>query len=100
VSKSGKGDPDIGEEKRFEALSIAFPGEPDRVCDTVAEFAAPDGAGPRRLLDVECQSEPDPEMLERLGEYALRLRREVRHGPGQAGKYRVASLLLNLTGPE
>jgi hypothetical protein len=79
--------------------TVTFPGEPGRVCDTVAEFAARDGRGPRRLLDVECQSEPDPDMPERQGEYAFRLRREVRHGPGQAGKYGVACLLLNLTGP-
>ncbi len=38
-------------------------------------------------------------MLERLGEYSFRLRREVRHGVGQAGKYQVFGVLLNLTGP-
>jgi hypothetical protein len=80
--------------------AIAFPGEPDRVCDTVAEFEPRDGVGARRILDVECQSEPDPDMLERLGEYTLRLRREVRHGVGQAGKYQVFGVLLNLTGSE
>jgi hypothetical protein len=58
-----------------------------------------DGEGPRRLLDVESQSEPDPDILERAGEYGYRLRREKRYGPGQGGKYRVACLLLNLTGP-
>lgn len=90
---------------RFEFLgwldvsTIAFPGEPDRVCDTVAEFELRDG-GSRRLMDVECQTEPDGDMLERLGEYGLRLRREKRHGPGQGGKYHMVSLLLNLTGPE
>jgi hypothetical protein len=82
----------------LDVSTIAFPGEPDRVCDTVAEFAPRDG-GSRRLMDVECQTEPDADMLERLGEYGLRLRREARHGPGQGGKYHVVSLLLNLTGP-
>ncbi|HBI46404.1 MAG TPA: hypothetical protein DDY78_26665 [Planctomycetales bacterium] len=82
----------------LDVSTIAFPGEPDRVCDTVAEFKARDG-GLRRLMDVECQTEPDGDILERLGEYGLRLRREKRHGPGQGGKYQVVSLLLNLTGP-
>ena len=82
----------------LDVSTIAFPGEPDRVCDTVAEFKARDGDS-RRLMDVECQTEPDGDMLERLGEYGLRLRREIRHGPGQGGKYPVVSLLLNLTGP-
>jgi hypothetical protein len=78
---------------------LAFPGEPDRICDTVAEFLPADGVGPRRVLDTEFQSRPDGDILERVGEYAYRLRRELRYGPGQEGKYQVACLLLNLTGP-
>jgi hypothetical protein len=57
------------------------------------------GDGPRRLMDVESQSEPHPDMLERVGEYAYRLRRGVRCGNASARKYRVLSVLLNLTGP-
>ena len=83
----------------LDVSTIAFPGEPNRVCDTAAEFVPRDGIGARRILDIECQSEPDPDMLERLGEYSFRLRREVRHGVGQAGKYQVFGVLLNLTGP-
>ena len=78
---------------------IAFPGEPDRVCDTVAEFARADDTEERRILDVEFQTKPHPDMLERLGEYTYRLRRELRYGPRGANKYRVVSVLLNLTGP-
>lgn len=77
-----------------------FPGEPDRVCDTLAEFEHRAEPQRRCLVDVEVQSEPDADMLERLGEYALRLRREVRYGPGAAGKYTVLCLVLNLTGAE
>jgi hypothetical protein len=82
-----------------DTTTLAFPGEPDRICDTVAEFAPREGDGPRRLLDVECQSEPHPDMLERLGEYAYRLRRGIRYGEEHPQKYRVVSVLLNLTGP-
>jgi len=82
-----------------DTTQLAFPGEPDRVCDTVAELEPLDG-GPRRLADVEAQTTPEPDILERLGEYLFRLRRELRHGQGQAGKYRVFGVLLALTGPE
>ena len=79
--------------------TLPFPGEPDRVCDTVAEFAHATEPRRRCLVDVEVQAEPDPDMLERLGEYAFRLRRELRYEPGAAGKYAVFGLVLNLTGP-
>jgi len=49
---------------------------------------------------VEVQAKPDADMLERLGEYAFRLRRELRYGPGAAGRYPVLSLVLNLSGAE
>jgi hypothetical protein len=77
--------------------TVPFPREPDRTCDTVAEFAAVADPGDRRLVDFEFQAEPDPDILERLAEYALRLRGEVR--PAAGGKYRVHSVVLNLTGP-
>jgi hypothetical protein len=80
--------------------TLPFPGEPDRVCDTVAEFMHRTDPRRRCLVDVEVQAEPDADMLERLGEYAFRLRRELRHEPGAAGKYTVLCLLLNLTGAE
>src|SRR5262245_47299974 len=71
----------------------AFPGEPDRIFDLIAEFVHRSLDSIRRLVDVEVQTEPDPDMFERLGEYAYRLRREVRHGEGQDGKYVVISFL-------
>jgi hypothetical protein len=80
--------------------TLPFPGEPDRVCDTVAEFEHQVDRRSRCLVDVEVQAEPDADMLERLGEYAFRLRRELHYGPGTAGKYPVLCLVLNLTGAE
>src|SRR5262249_52594617 len=63
--------------------ALPFPGAPDRVCDTVAEFEHAAARGRRSLVDVELQARPDADMLERLGEYAFMLRRERRHGPGE-----------------
>jgi len=78
---------------------IAFPGEPDRVCDTVAEFTHWAERGRRCVLDAEFQAEPEPDMLERLGECAIRIRREIPRGTALADRYPVLSMLLNLTGP-
>jgi hypothetical protein len=83
----------------LDTSNLAFPGEPERVCDTVAEFVHRTDRNRRCLLDVEVQARPDGEMPERQGEYAFRLRRSRRHGRGQRGKYQVLSVLLNLSGP-
>jgi hypothetical protein len=80
--------------------TLPFPGEPDRVCDTVAEFEHRTEPRSCCLVDVEIQAEPDLDMLERMGEYAFRLRRELPYGPGAVGKYTVLGLVLNLTGAE
>ncbi len=78
---------------------LAFPGDKERECDTVAEFVHKDDPSRRCLMDSEVQTRPHPDMLERLGEYAIHLRRERRYGRGRRGKYDVYSILLNLTGP-
>jgi hypothetical protein len=80
--------------------TLPFPGEPDRICDTVAEFEQRTDPQRRCLVDVEVQAKPDPNLLERLGEYAFRLRRELHYGSGPPGKYPVLCLVLNLTGAE
>lgn len=92
-------DPALAFRGWLDTRTLPFPGEPDRTCDTVAEL--PDAAYIGRLwaLIVEFQSEPDPEILERLLEYMIRLRREVRHGSDRRERYVTAAVLLNLTGP-
>jgi hypothetical protein len=73
--------------------TVEFPGEPERTCDTVIELVR---RGGRLLLDVEAQATPHPDMVERLGEYTFRLRRELR---SSRRRFDVACLLLTLTGP-
>jgi hypothetical protein len=75
--------------------TLPFPGEPDRICDTVAEFEQRSGPQRRCLVDVEVQAKPDPDLLERLGEYAFPLRRELGYGHGGPVKYPVLCLVLN-----
>ena len=83
----------------LDTRTLPFPGEPDRTCDTVAEMLDAAHLGRLWALIVEFQSEPDAEILDRLLEYMVRLRREVRHGPDHRTQYWTAACLLNLTGP-
>lgn len=72
-----------------------FPGERDRTCDTVAGLARNQRGGVTHVLVVEFQSEPDAEILERLLEYAVRVRREL---PGSRQRREVGCAFVNLTG--
>lgn len=83
----------------LDARTLPFPGEPDRVCDTVAGFHHSSDPDHPLALVVEFQAELDLDILDRFLEYLARLRRELRHGPDRRGKYQVAAALLNLTGP-
>jgi len=82
----------------LDTRTLPFPGDPDRTGDTVAELADPAESAARWALATEFQSEPDPDMLDRLLEYLARLRRELRHGPDRRDKYRVVAALVHLTG--
>ena len=82
----------------LDTSAIPFPGDRQRVCDTVAEFIHRRDPRRRCLLDTEVQARPHLDMLERLGEYAFQLRRERRYGRGRHGKYKVIGAVLNLTG--
>jgi len=77
---------------------LPIPGQADRVCDTVADLVDANGLTPPWAVIVEFEGEPDPEMPERLLEYAIQARRELRHGPYGRDKYLVSAVVVNLTG--
>ncbi len=83
----------------LDTRTVPFPGEADRVLDRVAHLDDPARPGEPVALDLEFQTENDPDILERVLEYVARLRREVRHGPGGRGQFRVVAAVVNLTGP-
>ncbi len=96
----------------LDTRTVASPGKTDRICDQVAALdlsetdreddddAAEDGEEASRLaLLIEFQSEPHPDIDDRLFEYMGLLRRGLRFGPDRRKKYVVASSLVNLTGP-
>src|SRR5687768_7685280 len=78
----------------LDTRTLPFPGEPDRTCDTVAGFHNVDAPGHLFAVVVEFQTRPHPDMLERLLEYAVRLRRELRPTPAGPDKYEVSAAFL------
>ena len=92
-------DPALRFQGWLDTRTLPFPGTPDRTCDTVAELAEVVEALRRWALVTEFQTEPDPEILDRLLEYLARLRRVLRWGPQRREKYQVVAGLVSLTGP-
>jgi len=82
----------------LDTRSIPFPGEPDRVCDTVAHLV--DTRGPRVhwALPIEFQREPSPAMFGRLLEYLARLWLELRVPGNSGGRFCTGAAVVNLTG--
>lgn len=83
----------------LDTQAISFPGEPERRSDTVATFARLSADAPPVAVVLEFQSRPLGPMLERLAEYALRIRRETPLQREPRVPYAVVAVLLNLTGP-
>jgi hypothetical protein len=94
-------DPDgnLGFRDWLDTRTVPFPGEPDRTCDTVGAFDNRSQPEEPFAVVTEFQTEPARETLERLAEYVIRLRRELRHGSERQGKYQVIGALVSLTGP-
>ncbi len=79
--------------------NVAFPGEPDRRCDTVAHFERRRGDAAPVAAVVEFMTTPRGEVYPRLAEYALRVHREVPYHTRPLVAYRVVTALIYLTGP-
>jgi hypothetical protein len=82
----------------LDTQSIPFPGERDRRFDTVAWFDRPNGDAPPLAVVLEFMSRPRTEVLERLTEYTLRVRRELPLQRDPLVKFDVIGILVNLTG--
>jgi hypothetical protein len=83
----------------LDTRTVAFPGEPDRTCDTVALFERLAHDEPPAAVVLEAEARPGSDKLERLAEYVLRLRRELPYQRDPLVRYQVVGVLLNLTGP-
>jgi hypothetical protein len=91
-------DPDLRFTRWLDTEMIAFPGEPNCRCDTVAELVSRSGQSPPWALVVEVEARPRPPILARVLEYLARLLRKLRHGPRRRDRYLVAGVVLFLRG--
>jgi hypothetical protein len=91
-------DPDLRIARWLDTEMVAFPGEPRRRCDTVAELVSASGQSPPWALVLEVEGEKRANIVARLLEYLARLMRKLRHGPHQRDQYQLAAVLLVLTG--
>jgi hypothetical protein len=82
----------------LDSRSIPFPGDPERVCDTVAGIADTTKPGAWWALPLEFQTRPDGELFGRLLEYLGRLWRELRPPGMPQGRFDVVAAVVNLTG--
>jgi hypothetical protein len=90
--------PDLAFRRWLDTEMIAFPGEPQRRCDTVAELVSRSGTSPPWAVVLEVEARPRATIIARLLEYLARLMRKLRHGPHGRDRYQLAAVLLVLTG--
>jgi len=91
-------DPDLVFARWLDTETIAFPGEPGRRCDTVAELVSRGGRSAPWALVLEAEARPRSTILDRVLEYEARLLRKLRHGPHRRDRYLVAAAVIFLRG--
>ncbi len=91
-------DADLDFARWLDTETIAFPGEPGRRCDTVAELVSRAGRSAPWALVLEAEARQSASILERVLEYEVRLLRKLRHGPHRRDRYQVAAVVLFLRG--
>jgi hypothetical protein len=82
----------------LDARGIAFPGDPDRINDTVARLENVAEHGVPWALALEFQTQPDPDMFARLLGYLSGLRLSFRPDEERGSRFHVGAAVVNLTG--
>jgi hypothetical protein len=77
---------------------LPWPGQPERACDTVTHVRDLKRGGVPWAVVVEFQTEPDADMLGRLLEYLGKLRLDARPTPHPGDRFKVAAVVVYLTG--
>jgi hypothetical protein len=91
-------DADLKYQRWLPTQMIAFPGEPDRRCDTVAELASQAQTQPPWAYVLEVEARARSRFPDRLFEYQARAARRLRHGPRNRDCYLIACGAIVLTG--
>ena len=89
---------DVSFQSWLDTRRLPFPGEPDRVCDTVAALEDPAVPGVPWAVPVEFQLEPREELFGRLLVYLGQLWLEERPSAKRGDRYQVGAVVVNLTG--
>ena len=85
-------------ERWMDTGTVPFPGDPERIGDTVAELASLHEASPPWALPVEFQAEPDPDMFGRLLIFLGTIWLQFRPDELRGSRYQVSAMVVNLTG--
>ncbi len=82
----------------LDARRLPFPGEADRICDTVACLEDPAVPGVLWAVPVEFALEPEADLFGRLLSYLGLLWLEMRPTQERGSRYNVGAAVVNLTG--
>lgn len=91
-------DPDLKFDRWLDTNLVTYPGEPKRVCDTVARLESDADRQPPWAVVVEVEARPRRVIRVRLLEYICRLLRRVRDGLTERESYQTAGAVIVLTG--
>jgi hypothetical protein len=82
----------------LDTRAIPFPGEPDRIADTVARLDLLHANEPPWAVAVEFQIEPDSLMFGRLLGFLSQLWTQLKPDPERGSRFHVGAAVVNLTG--
>jgi hypothetical protein len=82
----------------LDARRVHWPGQPERVCDTVAHLKEQAAHGLPWAVPVEFQIEPDPDMTGRLLVYLGGVLLELRPSDLPGDRFQVGAVVVNLRG--
>ena len=90
--------PAVGFHRWLDTRRLPFPGETDRICDTVAHLEDPADPGVAWAVPVEFAIAPRAELFGRLLVYLGQLWEEERPTAERGSRYQVGAIVVNLTG--
>ena len=82
----------------LDTRGLPFPGDPDRVSDTVVRLDDPAAGGQPWAIAIEFQTEPDALMFGRLLEYLGQLWRTTKPDAEKGSRFHVGAVVVNLSG--
>jgi hypothetical protein len=88
----------LGFERWLDTRTVTFPGQPERICDTVAHVREEEQGGIPWALVLEFQLTPDTLMFGRLMVYLGHVWLEFKPVAERGDRFQVGAIVVNLTG--